>query len=63
MLRKCAYCISLVDDVRERFASNNGRLLTMPFGPRVVLTRSAMAIAPTKEACSDLNALESVRWS
>ena len=26
-------------------------LRTMPFGPSVVLTRSAMAIAPTKEAC------------
>ena len=31
------------------------RILSIPFGPRVVLTRSATAIAPTKEdmrACS-----------
>ena len=26
-------------------------LLTMPFGPSVVFTRSAMAMAPTNEAC------------
>lgn len=26
--------------------------LTMPFGPNVVFTRSAMAIAPTKDACA-----------
>lgn len=25
------------------------RILSMPFGPRVVFTRSAMAMAPTKE--------------
>lgn len=28
-----------------------GEKRTMPLGPKVLLTRSAMAIAPMKEAC------------
>ena len=33
--------------------------LTIPLGPNVVLTKSAMAIAPTKEACQVQQAVTS----
>jgi hypothetical protein len=31
---------------------------TIPFGPSVVLTKSAIAMAPTKEACQEMKSTE-----
>jgi len=31
------------------------RGITIPFGPKVVFTKSAIAMAPTKEACTKPN--------
>eukprot|EP00955_Chlamydomonas_euryale_P084786 364003-Chlamydomonas_euryale.AAC.34 len=43
--------IPALKSIIRRLPDNQIQILTMPLGPRVDLTRSAMATAPTKDAC------------
>lgn len=41
-------------------STSNTKEHTIPFGPNVVLTKSAIAIAPTKDACKEMELQDSI---
>jgi len=41
--------------ITTTYKNDTRRDFTIPFGPKVVFTKSAIAMAPTKEACTKKN--------